>query len=178
MPTLAEIDAEIAKRQAGPSISDIDAEIARRQEPKQENEGFFGASVIEPAMAVGSGIGSTIAAGLGGMAQSLNPFADEGAGAEAVTNIQEGGTYQPRTEAGKEGIKTLGEMVQSGIDLVNIPLSSVGGVIELFTGQGVAKAKETVEAIKKEGVSKRLGARIFEETDSPLAATIAETAPE
>jgi len=32
MPTLAEIDAEIARRQAQPSLADIDAEIARRQQ--------------------------------------------------------------------------------------------------------------------------------------------------
>lgn len=40
MPTLAEIDAEIARRQqasSGPSLADIDAEIARRQQEQQSS---------------------------------------------------------------------------------------------------------------------------------------------
>jgi hypothetical protein len=137
---------------------------------------FFGASVIEPARTVVSGMANTVQGGLEGIAQSVNPFAGEGAGARAVQE-QQAETYQPQTKAGKEGLQTLNDLVQKGVDLINFPLSGLGGVAELVTGQGVDKAAETIKAIQQSGVSKTLGDRAFEETGSPLAATIAETAP-
>jgi hypothetical protein len=111
MVTLAEIDAEIARRQgAAPSLSAIDAEIARRKEA--EPEGFFGASVIEPAATLVSGAIAEPIAGLAGIAQSVNPFAEPGAGAEAVEATREALTFQPRTEAGQESLETVGEAIQ------------------------------------------------------------------
>ena len=110
MPTLAEIDAEIARRQQqptqpsiGPSLADIDAEIARRQPQQQiaQPEGSRLSGILEPAAAIGTGVASTIAGGLAGTAQAINPFADEGAGAEAVKAIQSGGTFVPKTKKGQ-----------------------------------------------------------------------------
>ena len=40
---------------------------------------FAGAGVIEPVRAVASAVGRTVAGGLAGTAQALNPFAEEGA---------------------------------------------------------------------------------------------------
>ena len=138
---------------------------------------FPGAAVIEPAQAVGSALARTVGGGLKGAAQAVNPFADPGAGAAAVEEVQ-AGAFQPTTAAGQEGLETLNDLIQRGVDIVNFPLSGLGGIIELVSGQGLDQAAETIKAIQKEGVSKVAGERVFEETGSPLAATVAETTPE
>lgn len=137
---------------------------------------FFGASVIEPAMSVASGLKNTVEGGYAGIAQSLNPMAEPGAGAEAVAE-QQAQTYQPRTQAGREGMQTLNDLMQRGIDIVNFPISGIGGIAELVSGQGLDQAVETIRSIQESGLSKTMGERTFEETGSPLAATAAETLP-
>lgn len=154
-----------------PSEQELEQIFSSQPEPD-----FIGAGVIEPAMAVASGIEKSITGGLSGIAQSLNPLAEKGAGAEAVMESRDS-AYQPKTQAGKEGLETLSDLMQKGVDLINIPLSGLGGIAELVTGQGIDKAAETVKAIQQSGVAKRMGERTFEETDSPLAAATAETIP-
>ena len=60
----------------------------------------------------------------------------------------------------------------------NIPLSGLAGLTELATGQGVSQAVETIEDVQTRGLGKAAGERVFEETGSPLAATVAEVAPQ
>ncbi len=144
-------------------------------QPEQQPD-FPGAAVIEPVRAVVSGAGRAIAGGVAGIGQAISPFAEPGAGAETVQAIQ-AGAFQPTTEAGQQGLETLGDLVQRGIDLANIPLSGVGGILELVSGQGIDKAVETIRAIQGQGVSRAAGERVFEATGDPLAATIAESAP-
>lgn len=146
-------------------------------QPVQLQPDFPGASVIEPVQAVGSALARTVGGGLKGVAQAVNPFAEPGAGAAAVEEVQ-AGAFQPTTQAGQEGLETLNDLVQRGVDIVNIPLSGIGGILELVSGQGIDQAVETIKAIQSQGVSRTAGQRVFEETGSPLAATVAETAPE
>lgn len=148
------------------------------EEAAPEPSGLGLGGIVEPVMAIGSGLASTVAGGLAGIVQSINPFADEGAGAEAVESIQKGGTYEPRTEAGKANLAALSKLMQHGVDIANIPASGLAGLLELITGQGSEQAAETVEEIQKSGLGKTVGSRVLEETGSPLAATIAETLPE
>lgn len=150
-------------------------DISTAQPARQPD--FPGAAVIEPARAVGSGIARAIGGGVAGIAGALTPGFPEGAGAEIVETTQ-AGAFQPTTEAGRAGLETLNTLIEKGIDIVNIPLSGVGGILELVSGQGVDQAVETIKAIQGRGISKTLGGRVFEETGDPLAATIAETAPE
>ena len=138
---------------------------------------FFGASVVEPARAVGSALGRTVAGGLAGTAQAINPFAEQGAGAQTVESIQ-AGTFQPETAAGQAGMQTLAALVEKGADIVNVPLSGIGGILELVSLQGIDQAAETIKSIQRQGVSSTLGERVFEETGSPLAATGAQLVPE
>ncbi len=152
-------------------LTEIFASLPPAQQPD-----FPGAAIIEPARAVISGAGRAIGGGLAGLAQAVSPFAEPGAGAETVQQIQ-AGAFQPETEAGQRGLQTLGDLVQKGIDIVNIPISGIGGILELVSGQGIDQAVETIKAIQGQGVSKTFGERVFEETGSPLAATAAETAP-
>ncbi len=143
---------------------------------KPQEESFAGAGFIEPVRAIASGAGRAIVGGIAGVAQTLNPLAEQGAGAAAVEEIQEG-AFQPETQAGKESLKSLGELVQKGVDLANIPISGLAGILELVTGQGIDQAAETIKGIQSEGLSATAGERVLEETGSPLAATIAATAP-
>jgi len=78
-------------------------------EQGNQPEGPRGASVIEPALTIGSSILAEPIAGLAGIAQTLNPFADEGAGAEAVKATKEFLTFKPRSDLGKAGLQSVGE---------------------------------------------------------------------
>ena len=186
------LEYELLKQlQESPEELEIQAQEAyRRGDHKSEYEylkklqdlgainepGYMGAGIVEPAAAIASGLGTQIAGGLAGTAQALNPWAKEGAGAEMVKSVQSE-AFHPKTKEGKENLKALGEGVQWVVDKFNVPMSGIGGIIELVSGQGLDQAVKTIENIQKEGISKTLGSRVYEETDSPLAATFAETAP-
>jgi hypothetical protein len=142
-----------------------------------ESPDFVGASVIEPAITVASALGRSVAGGIAGTLQALNPFAEEGEGARTVEAFTKG-AFTPETAAGKEGLKTLGALVQKGVDIVNFPISGLAGLTELISGQGIDQAVDTINSIQEKGVASTAGKRVFEETGSPLAATIAEVLPE
>lgn len=137
---------------------------------------FAGSGIVEPLTAMATGAASAIGGGVAGVAQALNPFADEGAGAKAV-EASKGFMYEPKTAAGKENMQIIGDLMQKGIDLVNIPMSGWAGIIEMATGQGMDQAANTVKGVQEDGLGKTAGGRVFEETGSPLAATIAESIP-
>jgi len=137
---------------------------------------FVGAAVIEPVRAIVSGAGRAITGGVAGIFQALNPFAEAGAGAETVKEFQEG-AFQPTTEAGRQGLEALGGLVQKGIDIANFPISGIAGLVELISGQGLDQAVATIKSTQERGISTTAGQRVFEETGSPLAATIAEVIP-
>ena len=88
----------------------IAAMIKSQQQPVKETTiGEDIAGGIETAANIGSGIVAEPLAGLAGIAQSLNPFAEEGAGAEAVADVKEALTYKPRGDASKGQLKAIGE---------------------------------------------------------------------
>jgi len=101
----------------------------------------------EPALAIGSGIIAEPIAGIAGVAQTLNPFAEEGAGAQAVEDVQEALTFQPRTQEGKEGLQAVGDSV-------------VGQLGEIISG-----------------AEEKIGDTALELTGSPLIAAVATTLP-
>ena len=133
--------------------------------------------IVEPVMAIGSSIGREVIGGLAGLAQSLNPYADEGAGAAMVDDFRQG-AFKPETQAGKENLKLFGELVQKGVDVVNYPISGLFGLSELMSGEGIDKAVDTITSVQDKGLGKTLGERSFEETGSPIQATIGEMFPE
>lgn len=67
------------------------------------------ASVLEPAGTLITGALAEPIAGLAGIFQTLNPFADPGAGERAVAGTREALTFQPRSEEGKLGLQAVGE---------------------------------------------------------------------
>lgn len=173
---MADLSAELGDEQGElEALTQLEATGALGGTAQQPD--FPGASVIEPARAVASGLGRTIAGGITGAAQAISPFGEEGAGARIVEETQ-AGAFQPQTAAGQEGLETLSTLIEKGADIVNIPLSGIGGILELVSGQGIDQAVETIKAIQNQGAGRTAGQRVFEETGSPLAATVAETAPE
>lgn len=136
---------------------------------EEAQEGFVGSGILEPAAALATGVVAEPLAGLAAIAAGGDP--------EAVRATREALTFQPRTEAGQAGLQTLGDLIQFGVDVAQIPISGLAGLGELITGQGLEQAAQTVRGVQDQGVGRTLGQRAFEETGSPLAATIAETAP-
>ena len=125
MATNQEIDAEIARRKR---MADIDAMIAvKKQQQGQQvateqsfGQQFMGGLKQTPANILGSaeniaslatGAIAEPIAGIAGIAQSLNPWADEGAGARAVEGFRDALTYQPLSDAGKQQQQNLGKTI-------------------------------------------------------------------
>ena len=65
------------------------------------------ATVTEPLATIVTGAIAEPLAGLAGMAQSLNPFAEERAGEKAINAVREVMTFKPRTEAGKKSLQAV-----------------------------------------------------------------------
>ena len=105
MPTIEEIDKEIAKRD---QMSAIDAEILKR-EPQKETT--FGEDIIG-----GLEVGATIASGaiaepISGIMGAYEAFKG-GDPSALIPFMQKELTYEPRTASGKQNIQAIGEFMQ------------------------------------------------------------------
>ena len=98
---------------------------------------------LETAATIASGALAEPIAGVAGIAQSLNPFADEGAGAEAVKATQEALTYQPRTQAGQESLQATGEALKPVGDFFQDIESGLGDYAFEKTGSPAFAAAAT-----------------------------------
>tara|TARA_R110000851_G_scaffold105683_2_gene224292 strand:+ start:2785 stop:4827 length:2043 start_codon:yes stop_codon:yes gene_type:complete len=153
-----------------------------QQEVPQEQQLPAGTSMdafIEPIKAIGASVISTPLIGLGGIASSIFKQ-DASQGGEftkrALKSVQE--SVAPQTQAGQQGMQTLGDLIQGGIDIVNFPISGLAGLAELLTGQGVEQAASTVESVQEKGLGKTAGQRALEVTNSPFVAATVETLPD
>lgn len=94
-------------------VGGFDLSTAKPVAPEPEpGMGDKALGVLETAATIGSSIVAEPASGLAGIAQSLNPFAEDGAGADAVEAVREAMTYEPRTEQGKQYLSSTGETLQ------------------------------------------------------------------
>jgi len=104
--------------------------------------------VIEPAAAIASGIPAEVAAGVAGIVQSVNPFADEGAGARAVEATREALTFKPRTQEGQEGLEAVGEALGGVAETLQAIDNFAGDSVFELTGSpalaAAAKAAPTL----------------------------------
>lgn len=97
--------------------------------PEEPSLGDQALGVVENIGSVASGIVAEPLAGIAGIAQTLNPFAEEGAGAEAVKSVREMLTYEPQTETGQAQQQALGETLA--------PVGEVLSTAESFLGENV-----------------------------------------
>jgi vacuolar-type H+-ATPase subunit H len=82
--------------------------------------------VGDAALTVGSGIVSDVAGGLSGLVQSVNPWAEQGAGAKTALSVKEALSYEPRTQVGKDILGTVGDVVQPVADVANKVTKGLG----------------------------------------------------
>lgn len=84
-------------------------QVTQQQEPQ---DSFPGASFIEPALTIGSGIVAEPAAGITGLVTSLIPGTAEGSGAGVAEGVRQRLTYAPKTQAGTEGLESLAKFAE------------------------------------------------------------------
>jgi hypothetical protein len=133
--------------------------------------------ILEPATAIASGIGGSIAGGLAGGVSA--PFVGAEKATDIITSVQEFAAEAgaPTTQRGKESLKTVGELMQKGLDIANFPISGLAGLADLVSGQSAEQATETVKSVQEIGLSKTAGAQTLEATGDPLMATVVEMVP-
>ncbi len=102
-------------------------------------------SIIEPAATLVTGGIAEPIAGLAGIVQGLNPFADEGAAKRAVEGTREALTFQPRTEAGQQGLESLGETIAPVAEKIQGAEKFLGDkTFELTDSPALAAAATTI----------------------------------
>lgn len=110
----------IQQRSQQPQIDPNIMAQSQQNNPRNQQDVPIGVRTFtEPAIAMGTGAVADIAGGIGGLVQSVNPLASEGAAARAVGGIQEALTVQPKSEQGQAGMQALGGAVAGGLDAIN-----------------------------------------------------------
>jgi hypothetical protein len=135
---------------AGPSREEILAEIQRRQQPEgpvggqiEAPEGTTAGTIAEPIVTLVTGAIAEPLAGLAGLAQSLNPFAEEGAGARAVEATREALTITPPTQAGQAGLQAVGEIAAPVVEGLEAAEKFLGDETFKSTGSPTLAAAAT-----------------------------------
>jgi len=157
MATLAELEAEFARRQGAAgsqqsapaaSLEALEAEAVKRGMIEAPQSTLVGD--IEQVASLASGALAAPLSGIAGIAQTLNPFAEEGAGARAVQSTQEALTFQPRTEAGRSDLAITGGAL-SGIPDIG---KAMGDFTMELTGSPIAS---TIAASTPTAIGEALG---------------------
>jgi hypothetical protein len=120
-------------------------------------------------------------AGIAGIAQTLNPFADEGAGARAVKAVKDFG-FKPKTETGIKQQKAIGETLKPIGEALKTAESFLGEeTLELTGSQALAAVAHTLPTAALEllglGVSKKL-TKVKAPSDKLVKKTLIESAPD
>lgn len=103
IPAGYEVIDKPTQRDGTPSINPQDV----RQYFSQRTEAGF-----DPLRTMVTGAAAEVPAGLAGIGQAINPFAEPGAGAQAVQSTRQALTAQPSTEAGTQALQRFGETMQ------------------------------------------------------------------
>ena len=156
------------------------------QQSAQQQESSFGEQALGVAENVGSIVSGAIAdplAGIAGIAQSINPFADEGAGARAVEATKEALTYQPRTEVGQQQQQAIGETLAPVGEVLSSAETGLGEAALDLTGSpfiaSIAHSLPTaaLEVLGFKG-SKALTKTPSAPTKKAIQKAVVESAPE
>lgn len=169
---------EISKEQAEQAIYAFRNKVtpeAARQETMPEGNVVSGAR--ETATAAIGGVGGQIASGLAGLGAMI-PGGRSPTEAVEATQQWFAEKSAPKTQAGTAGVQKLGDLIEFGVDVAEVPISGLAGIGELIAGQGPEQAAQTVRNVQEKGISQTAGDRAFEETGSPIFATAAYMSPE
>jgi hypothetical protein len=147
--------------------------------------------VLDTGLGLASSIVAEPIAGLAGLAQSINPFADEGAGADAVKSVKESITYSPKSDEGKANQEAIGKFLQPVAEVMTSAEKALGNkalevtgfpsiaaiahtlptaILEIM-GLGAAKAlRKGTKAPKKKAIDKAIVESAPEAADLKTAA--------
>jgi hypothetical protein len=96
---------------------------------------------VEPIATIGSAAIAEPVAGVAGIVQSLNPFAEEGAGARAVEATREALTYQPESDQAKQVLGEVGGLVEKPAQVVEEAVTGAGDwALEMWGSPTIATA--------------------------------------
>lgn len=115
------------------------------QEPVQPERGI-GEQImggLEGAAALGSSIVAEPLAGLAGLAASINPFNEEGAGARRVKEAREQLTYKPKLAGAKQALGSIAETIQPAAEFLQEKEKALGDFAMEKTGSPVLAAIAT-----------------------------------
>ena len=111
-----------------------------------------GVGIAENIASVGSSWAVEPFAGLTGLVAL--PLGHERA-TQAINNMREKFTYQPRSKEGKE----TQEFIADKSKYLSYPAAGYLGMAELATGQGLDRATQTISQATEEGVESAIGDR-------------------
>lgn len=135
--------------------------------------------LLEMLVAVGTGMAREWYAGIEGLSATVNPFEEEGAGADVVRDIQENvPTYSPRTESGQRQLGAVGGFVEDIAQSAREPTADLARTMDILSGTDPASAQQNRSNIMEMGVSPGLQVSAFERGAGPLAATGAALLPD
>jgi len=161
----------------------IDSFFAKQAQPQQDPS--FGQQALGVAENIGSLVSGAIAepvAGLAGIAQSINPFADEGAGARAVEATRKALTLSPSTETGQSQQQAIGEFIAPVGEVLSSAERFLGDkTLELTGSPALASIAHTLPSAALEliGVKgARRAAAIKEPSSKLIKKTLIESAPD
>jgi len=129
----------------------------------------------EALLSVGTSVLAEPIAGISGLVMSA--FDGAKSGAETVELVREALTFDPQSVAGKARLKSIGEMVEKGVNIARIPVSGIAGLTTLATTGDIGEAAETVEEVQTRGISPVLGEATLNATGSPELAAVAHSLP-
>jgi len=150
-----------------------------------QQQAGFGEQVLgglEAAAAMGSSIIAEPVAGLAGIAASLNPFGEEGAGAGRVKQVREALTYKPSLPGAQAALESTGDVLRPVGEFLQEREKNIGGFTLEATGSPalatIAHSLPTA-ALELLGVK---GARKVTSASEPsnklIKKTLIESAPE
>lgn len=167
-------------------LSELRALKAKQtQTQPAEEDPSFGQQALGALENVGALVSGAVAeplAGLAGVAQSLNPFAEEGAGAQAVESAREALTFKPKSETGQAQQQAIGETLA--------PVGEALSTAEKFLGEETLRVTDSPllaslahtlpsAALELIGVKGARGATAIKTPSSKLIKkTLIESAPE
>ena len=162
-------------------LNDIFANLPQAQQDPSLGQQALG--VAENIGALVSGAVAEPLAGIAGLAQSLNPFADEGAGAQAVEATREALTFKPRTDVGQSQQQAIGETLAPVGEVLSSAEKFLGeNTLELTGSPALASIAHSLPtaALELLGVkgSKRLTGAAKEPTKREIKKAVVESAPE
>jgi hypothetical protein len=170
----------------------IQATVKRMIRPKQEVQTTpdqpkpsFGDQAVGVAENIGSFASSIVAepiAGIAGVVQSMNPFAEGGAGAEAVESVRNTLTYKPQTETGQQQQQDIGEALAPVGEALSEAEKFLGdNTLELTGSPALASIAHTLPTAALELIGLK-GSRQLSAVKPPnsrlIRKTLIESAPE